>query len=110
MLKFPAYKSAFVMHSIMTLSFAGLMSSTFGGILSDRFGRKKPSSYALINMFGSFMAIPFNLVCLMTNNFNVAITCYILRVLFGELFWSPNVTMLQKSTPKDEQASILGSY
>ena len=102
MLKFPSYKSAFVMHSIVSLSVAGIISSFAGGILSDKFGRKKPSSYALINIFGSAFAIPFNLICLMTNNFNVAIACYVLRVLFGELYWSPNVTMLQKSTSSDE--------
>ena len=95
----------------MTLvSFAGMASTAIGGILADKYGRKKSSIYSLVAICGSLMALPLNIISLTSGNFYLAMTSYVVRTLLGDVFWSPNITMIQKSCPPDALPSYMSGY
>ena len=62
-------------------------------------------------MWGSALALPgFALSMLITNNFYLSMFGYGLKYLFGENFWSPNITMIQKTTPSNKFGSYMSAY
>lgn len=56
------------------------------------------------------LAYPFMMVSLLSGNFWVAMVTYHLRVLIGYAFRSPNVSIIQRSCPKEMLPSVLSSY
>ena len=74
---------------------AGMISSLTGGIIGDRIGSKDELNLSKICYFGASMALPFIVSgTLITGNFFLALSCIILRVLFGESFWGPSMSMI----------------
>lgn len=89
----------------------GLVSSITGGVLADKFGSKNPKDYSRICMIGTAIAWPIYMVSVLTtNNFYLAMGCTYLKYLIGECFWSPNITMIQKSSPPEKFGNYVSVY
>lgn len=62
-------------------------------------------------MWGSILAAPcFAASVLITNNFYLAMVFTFLKYLIGENFWSPNITMIQKSSPPEKFGNYVSAY
>lgn len=69
----------------------GMTSCVMGGLLADKF----PNSYTKICQYGSLLAWPFFIMSvLLTHNFWLSLSFVALKLLVGDNFWSPNITLL----------------
>jgi len=85
----------------------GMTSCVGGGLLADRF----PTKYSKICQYGSLLAWPFFIgSVLLTNNFWLSLSFVALKLLLGDNFWSPNITLLQKNTHADKQGNMVSAY
>jgi hypothetical protein len=50
------------------------------------------------------------IVTLLSKNFYLSIGCIAAKNLFGELFWSPNITMMQKAIPAKDFGRYVSAY
>ena len=74
---------------------AGMISSLTGGIIGDRIGSRNHLNLSRICYLGAALAGPFIMAgTLITHNFFLALGCIILRVLIGEVFWGPSMSMI----------------
>jgi hypothetical protein len=73
----------------------GFSSGLTGGLISDNYGLKNKMTKALVCIIGNLVAIPlFLLSVLTTDNFYFVISMVALRYIFGEVWKSPNLTMM----------------
>ena len=95
LMMYPNNKAQFGVLYCLCVAIGGLISSISGGLLADKFGPKNPKAYSRICIIGSLLATPcFAASVLLTNNFHLAMFLTFLKYLFGECFWSPNITMI----------------
>ena len=79
--------------------------------MADKYCDKHPRAYANICVLGSLLAWPFMVASvLITNNFWLSIGLTAARFLIGENFWSPSITMIQKSSHKNKAGEIFSAY
>ena len=78
----------------------GFISSMSGGIITDRFGKGKPMMKAWICVAGNLIAMPLFVASVLTAG----------RVLFGEPYRSPSVTMIQNSSKPEKFGNIVSAY
>jgi len=92
---YPTHKAQFaIMYSLINI-FGGIISSLGGGLVSDKFGKGRPMMRSWVCIGGSLVAMPFFWgSVLITNNFWLSIACSAARIVIGESFRSPSVTML----------------
>jgi len=80
----------------LIVAFGGVFANITGGTLSDYFSQKDAGAYAKICKIGTIIAWPaFTIAMLANNNFWLAMMGMAGKYIFGENFWSPNVTMIQ---------------
>ena len=107
---FPKYVSQFMLLSCTTQPLCGLLSISLGGIIADKFGVNNPKVYPKICLISQILAYPFMMVSLLSGNFWLAMLTYHIRVLIGYAFRSPNVSIIQRTCPKEMLPSVLSSY
>lgn len=108
---YPQFTTQFGLIGAMITFFGGLFSSISGGLLADKLIKKHPRAYANICMWGSILGWPFfTLSVLLTNNFYLAMAGTAGKYFIGEGWWSPNITMIQKSTPTNKFGNIISAY
>lgn len=104
---YPQFNNEFGIAIAVIVLFGGMTSSLLGGIMADKYSEKNPRAYANICILGSLLAWPFFFASvLITNNFWLSIGCTAARYLIGENFWSPAITMIQKSSPQNKKGEI----
>jgi sugar phosphate permease len=73
----------------------GLLSTIIGGIASDRLSVKNPMAKSWVCLFGNALGLPcLVLSCMITNNFWLSMSFFAGKVLFGENWYSPAITMV----------------
>ena len=73
----------------------GFSSSLLGGMICDRFGKENPMTKAYVCVIGSLLALPMmTSALLIKNNFYLSIAFVAMRYITGEVWKSPNITML----------------
>jgi hypothetical protein len=86
----------------------GFASSLMGGIFAQKFG---PKNYAKICLASALAPLPFLwMTVLQTKSFYLSIIGAGLKYLFGEWFWSPNVSMMQQSVESSKFSSCISAY
>ena len=88
-----------------------MISSLTGGIIGDRIAASNHLNLSRICYMGAACASPFIMAgTLITGNFFLALSCIILRVLIGECFWGPSMSMIQQSVPQEELSSYVSAW
>lgn len=107
---FAMYKVQYSFINTVILSFVGLASGIVGGIIADKFEKKTPWVKALIAMIGSGVAVPLIGIATNQGNFWLSMVCFTLFTLFTSAFSGPAITMMQNTTQKSLQGSIISFY
>ena len=107
---FAAYKVQYSFVNSVILSMVGLASGIIGGILADKYEKKTPWIKALIPIIGSAASVPLIAIATMQGNFWVSMVCFTLFTLLSSAFSGPAITMMQNTTEKSLQGSIISSY
>jgi hypothetical protein len=73
----------------------GFSSSIAGGMICDRFGKNNPMTKSLVCVIGQLIALPMmTTALLLKNNFYLSISLIGARYFIGEVWKSPNITMI----------------
>ena len=107
---FAAYKVQYSFVNSVILSLVGLASGIIGGIIADKYEKKTPWIKAIIPIVGSAAAIPLIAVSTMQPNFWLSMVCFTLFTLLSSAFSGPAITMMQNTTQKSLQGSIISTY
>lgn len=108
---YPMFNNEFGLAIAVIVLFGGMTSSLLGGIMADKYSEKHPRAYANICTLGSLLAWPFMIASvLITQNFWLSIGLTAARYFIGENFWSPSITMIQKSSPQNKKGEIYSAY
>ena len=105
--KFPAFATEFAVLFGLSGILCGMASVIFGGLLANKLGE---DSYSKICQASSLLACPLMLMALYSSNFFVSIGCVSLTYLLGNLWMSPNMTMMQRKAPSDQFGGIVSGY
>ena len=108
---YPQFAATYGVTNAFGVLGAGLLSAIIGGIMSDKFGQKSRKNLSKICYISALLALPFMTAStLITSNFYLALGCSIMRVLIGETFWGPSVSMIQDSVPQAELSSYISAW
>jgi MFS family permease len=108
---FPAFKVQYSFVNSVILSIFGLTSGICGGIIADRFEKNTLWTKALICIIGSASALPLiGAATLQTSHFWLSMVSFMLFTLLTSSFSGPAITMMQNSSPKRVQGSIISTY
>lgn len=108
---FPAFKAEYAMLNAAALSICGLTASLAGGIIADKFEKKSYMTKALLCIQGCAIS-PFLIALgtLSTGNFYLSVLCYALKVLVSGTYSGPAITMIQNTSPLDQQGNVVSLY
>lgn len=107
---FAAFKSQYSAVNGLILSSCGLASSLIAGIVADKYESKNKMTKAYICML-NFFALPlYALGTLQTSNFWLSLACHALATLLTAAFSGSCITMMQNSSPKEMQGSLISTY
>jgi len=108
---FPAFKAEYAMLNALALSGCGLAASLGGGIIADKFEKKSYWTKAILCIQGCAISVPLiALGTLTTGNFYLSVLCYALKVLFSGTYSGPAITMIQNTSPQDQQGNVVSVY
>lgn len=108
---FPAFKAEYAMLNALALSACGLTASLGGGIIADKFEKKSYWTKAILCIQGCAISFPLiALGTLTTGNFYLSVLCYALKVLFSGTYSGPAITMIQNTSPQDQQGNVVSVY
>jgi len=108
---FPLFKAQYSFVNSVILSIFGLTSGICGGIIADKYEKKNLFTKALICIIGSAAALPLiGAATLQTTNFWLSMACFMMFTLLTSAFSGPAITMMQNSSPKNQQGSVVSSY
>jgi len=108
---FPAFKAEYAMLNALALSGCGLTASIGGGIIADKFEKKSYWTKALLCIQGCAISFPLiALGTLTTGNFYLSVLCYALKVLFSGTYSGPAITMIQNTSPQEQQGNVVSVY
>jgi MFS family permease len=86
------------------------VASLGGGLIADRFS-KSYWTKALLCIQGCAVSIPLlALCCSQTDSFYTSIWCYALVVLFSGAYSGPAITMIQNTSPQNQQGNAVSVY
>jgi len=108
---FAAFKAEYSLVNSLCLSVLGLISGLIGGVISDKFESRNYFTKSLVCSLGSVIAFP--LICyitLQTSNFWGSMACFSVYTLVSAAFSGPAITMMQNSSKKSMQGSIISAY
>lgn len=92
---YPEHASKFLTIFPFLILTCGFSSALLGGVISDRFGQGKLMMKAMVCLIGNLIAFPMMITALtLRNNFWLSISLIGGRLLFGECWKSPNITMV----------------
>mmetsp|Transcript_10078 Transcript_10078/g.16997 ORF Transcript_10078/g.16997 Transcript_10078/m.16997 type:complete len:204 (+) Transcript_10078:1505-2116(+) len=108
---FPAFKAEYALLNAAALSICGLIASLGGGIIADKFEKKSYWTKAFICMFGCALSVPLIAIgTLQTSNFYLGVLCYALKVLVSGTYSGPAITMIQNTSPLNQQGNVISLY
>lgn len=88
----------------------GLSSGLIGGYIADKYEKNSLWTKALICIIGSAMAVPLIGVATLQPSFWLSMACFSLFILLSSAFSGPAITMMQNTTEKSLQGSIISCY
>lgn len=92
-------------------SVCGLAASLGSGIIADKFEKKSYWTKALLCIQGCALSVPLiALGTLSTGNFYLSVLCYALMVLVSGTYSGPAITMIQNTSPQDQQGNVISVY
>merc|ERR1719331_3659334 len=81
------------------------------GIIADKFEKKSYWTKSILCMSGCALSFPLiALGTLSTGNFYLSILCYALKVLVSGTYSGPAITMIQNTSPQDQQGNVVSVY
>ena len=108
---YPTYKKEYALLNAIQLVICGLTASLGGGILSDKYEKKSYWTKAAICMVGCALSFPLMaLGTMQTSNFYLSLFAYALKVLVSGTYSGPAITMMQNTTPIDQQGNVISIY
>lgn len=108
---FPTFKAEYALLNAAAVSICGLVASLSGGILADKFESKSYMTKALICIIGCALSFPLVAIgTLQTSNFYLAVLCYALKVLVSGTYSGPAITMIQNTSPLNQQGNVISVY
>jgi MFS family permease len=107
---FSNYKIQYSFVNSVILSVVGLASGIIGGIIADKYEKNSYLTKAWICILGSAAAVPLIGLATMQPNFWVSMVCFTMFTLLSSAFSGPAITMMQNTTQKSLQGSIISSY
>ena len=108
---YPGFSTQFSICAAAITLCGGMFSSMVGGFLSDKYGKKNNLAYSRIAQIGALIAWPFfTMSVLTTNNFWISVLGTLGKYVFGENWWSPNMTMIQKTVPSNKYGKTVSAY
>ena len=108
---FPAFKAEYAMLNALALSACGLTASIGGGIIADKFEKRSYWTKAILCIQGCAISFPLiALGTLTTGNFYLSVLCYALKVLFSGTYSGPAITMIQNTSPQEQQGNVVSVY
>jgi MFS family permease len=107
---FSNYKVQYSFVNSVILSVVGLASGIIGGVIADKYEKNSYLTKAWICILGSAAAIPLIGIATMQPSFWVSMVCFTLFTLLASAFSGPAITMMQNTTQKSLQGSIISSY
>merc|ERR1712137_1484608 len=79
--------------------------------IADKFEKKSYWTKALLCIQGCALSFPLiALGTLSTGNFYLSVLCYALKVLFSGTYSGPAITMIQNTSPQDQQGNVVSVY
>ena len=88
----------------------GLASGLIGGIIADKYEKKTLWAKPLIPIIGSALAIPCIAVATLYPSFWVGMVAFAVFTFLASAFSGPAITMMQNTTEKSLQGSIISTY
>lgn len=108
---FAAYKTQYSFVNSVILSGFGLLSGVLAGIIADKYESKSKMTKAYICIVGCAAALPLMAVAtLQTSNFWLSMVCFAIQTLLSAAFSGSAITMMQTSSPKAIQGSVISAY
>jgi MFS family permease len=108
---FPTFKAEYALLNAILVSMCGLIASLSGGIIADKFESKSYMTKAMICAVGCLLSFPLVAIgTLQTSNFYLALICYGLKVLVSGTYSGPAITMIQNTSPLNQQGNVISVY
>jgi MFS family permease len=108
---FPAFKAEYAILNAAALSICGLLASLGGGIIADKFEKKSYMTKAWLCISGCLLSAPLiALGTLQSENFYLGVLCYAIKVLVSGTYSGPAITMIQNTSPADQQGNVVSVY
>ena len=104
---FPTYKVEFSLIYGVSNILLGLPSVILGGILAKKVGEK---NWIRICQASSLVPLPLTIFSLTTGNFWAAMMAMSSSYLICKLWWSPNMTLMQKTIDPMERGGAMSAY
>jgi MFS family permease len=92
---YPEYAEEFALTFGLIVLICGFSSSVAGGLMADNLFKENKMTKAWICFIGNIIAMPLFLVSVLTTtNFHLSLTMAALKYITGEVWKSPNLTMM----------------
>jgi hypothetical protein len=108
---YPDYSEIFAVIFGLIVIICGFTSGIAGGVISDNFWLDNRMTKAWVCVIGNFIALPFFLISVLTtDNFWLCMTMVALKYLTGEIWKSPNLTMMQDTVDPQKFGNFVAAY
>ena len=107
---YAAYKGSYSLSNDLINTCLGLASGLIGGIIADKYEKKTLWAKPLIPIIGSALAIPCIAVATLYPSFWVGMGAFAVFTFLASAFSGPAITMMQNTTEKSLQGSIISTY
>ena len=108
---YPAYKAQYAILNAVALSGCGMTASLAGGILADKYEKKSYWAKTIICMSGCLLSFPLIAIGTLQNkSFYLSVLCYALKVLVSGTYSGPAITMIQNTSPLNQQGNVISLY
>jgi hypothetical protein len=108
---YPDHSEEFAVLFGLIVLICGFSSGITGGIICDNLWTDKPMTKAWVCIIGNFMALPLFLISVLTtDNFYLAMSGVAFKYIFGEVWKSPNLTMMQDTVDSRKFGNYVSAY
>ena len=105
--RFPTYKLEFSLIFGLNNMLIGVPSVMLGGLVGDKLGEK---AYLRICQASSILPIPLTILSFYTGNFWVAMLANTLKYCVCNMWFSPSMSLMQKTIPSKEFGGAMSAY